>query len=66
MTEILGLLLGVSLVLTGAHQMARPAAYVGKGFLDATDPRTVRRFGGAAIVGGGPVFLFYLIRLVQG
>jgi hypothetical protein len=64
--EILSLLLGASLLLTGAHQVARPAAYVGNGVLPATDPRTVRRFGGAAMVCGGLISILNLILLVQG
>ncbi len=68
MTEIAipSLVVGASLVLRGAHQVARPAAYVGKGIPTATDPRTVRRFGGAAMVAGGLISIFSLILLVQG
>jgi hypothetical protein len=65
-TEILGLLFGAALVLAGARQAARPAAYVGKGIPPATDPRTVRHFGAAMMVGGGFISLLNLILLAQG
>jgi hypothetical protein len=62
----LGLLSGAALVLAGAHQLSRPAAYLGSGLVPATDPRTVQRFGGFLMALGALIFVLNLIRLAQG
>ena len=66
MMEWLRLLLAVLLLLSAGQMLLRPQRFVGAGRLNATDPRTVRAFGGIALVLGVSLLGVTVTSLVEG
>jgi hypothetical protein len=63
---VLGILGPGAVLASGALMVSRPASYVGRGFVPASDPQTVRRFGLVMVVGAGIILVLNLVRLAQG
>ena len=66
MTDWLRLLLSIFLLASAGRMLLRPYSFVGKGRLDATDPRTVRMFGWFTLILGVVLFGMTATSLVEG
>ncbi|MEA3003391.1 MAG: hypothetical protein QOH81_2179 [Sphingomonadales bacterium] len=52
-----------AVLISGLHMALRPAAYLGRGTIQATDPRTVRWFGIFFLAIGVPALILLIVRL---
>lgn len=66
MTAFAQLVFPLMLLLYGGRMLARPQSFVGTGRLDATDPRTVRKFGWFFLSFGVVGFGLALLHFAEG
>jgi len=61
----IGVAVGLMITMLGIQRIRKPMAFVGRGLVPASDPRTVRIFGVAFLIIGGLNFLLHFYGIVS-